>query len=64
LFEEMALPDRAWIDYERDGDEEVLAIRHALFFGSIFMHLHHPSKGYAWATVRRSVFSQTILRIV
>jgi hypothetical protein len=31
------LPDTAWIDYERDGDKEALATKHALFFRSVFM---------------------------
>jgi hypothetical protein len=30
------LPDAAWADYERDGDKDVLSIRHARFFRSIF----------------------------
>jgi hypothetical protein len=31
------LPDTAWIQYERDGNKEALATKHALFFRSIFM---------------------------
>ena len=31
------LPDTSWIQYERDGNKEALATRHALFFRSIFM---------------------------
>ena len=31
------LPDIAWADYERDGNKEVLATKHALFFRSVFM---------------------------
>jgi SAM dependent carboxyl methyltransferase len=30
------LPDAAWADYERDGNKEVLANRHAWFFRAIF----------------------------
>jgi hypothetical protein len=36
-FETTALPDAAWADYERDGNKEALASKHALFFRSIFM---------------------------
>ena len=31
------LPDPWWDDYERDGDHEALATRHALFFRTIFV---------------------------
>ena len=31
------LPDIAWADFERDGNKEVLATKHALFFRSVFM---------------------------
>jgi len=31
------LPDAAWADYERDGNKEALATKHALFFRAIFM---------------------------
>jgi hypothetical protein len=31
------LPDSAWADYERDGNKEVLATRHARFFRSTFV---------------------------
>jgi SAM dependent carboxyl methyltransferase len=31
-----ALPDAAWADYERDGDKETLATRHARFFRAVF----------------------------
>jgi len=31
------LPDAAWVDYQRDGDKEALATKHALFFRSIFV---------------------------
>ena len=31
------LPDAAWNDYERDGNKEALATKHALFFRSVFM---------------------------
>jgi hypothetical protein len=30
------LPDAAWADFERDGDKEALATKHALFFRTIF----------------------------
>jgi SAM dependent carboxyl methyltransferase len=43
-----ALPDAAWIDYERDGNKEALAAKHALFFRSIFM----PSLASALDRVR------------
>jgi hypothetical protein len=36
-FETSALPDAAWTDYERDGNKEALAAKHALFFRSVFM---------------------------
>jgi hypothetical protein len=36
-FEMSELPDAAWMDYERDGDKEALATKHALFFRSVFM---------------------------
>ncbi|MFZ0594076.1 MAG: hypothetical protein WAM39_26705 [Bryobacteraceae bacterium] len=32
-----SLPDSAWADYERDGDQEALATKHALFFRAIFV---------------------------
>jgi SAM dependent carboxyl methyltransferase len=32
-----ALPDAAWVDYERDGNREVLVNRHAGFFRAIFV---------------------------
>jgi hypothetical protein len=47
-FEMLALPDAAWTDYERDGNKEALATKHALFFRSVFM----PSLGSALARVR------------
>lgn len=31
-----ALPDDAWADYERDGNKDVLATRHAQFFRAVF----------------------------
>jgi hypothetical protein len=31
------LEDAAWADYERDGDKDALATKHALFFRSIFV---------------------------
>jgi hypothetical protein len=31
------LEDAAWAEYQRDGDKEALATRHALFFRSIFV---------------------------
>ena len=33
----LPLPDPAWAAYEHDGNEEMLASRHALFFRSIFV---------------------------
>lgn len=42
------LTDPAWADYERDGNKEVLAAKHALFFRSIFM----PSLASALESVR------------
>jgi hypothetical protein len=47
-FEEIALPDGAWIDYEQDGGKEVLATRHALFLRAIFV----PSLGSSLERVR------------
>ncbi len=32
-----SLPDSAWADYERDGNQETLATKHALFFRAIFV---------------------------
>jgi hypothetical protein len=34
--ETYVLPDAAWIEYERDGNKEALASKHALFFRSVF----------------------------
>jgi hypothetical protein len=31
------LPDAAWIEYEQNGDKELLATKHARFFHSVFM---------------------------
>jgi len=45
------LPDTAWIQYERDGNKEALATKHALFFRSIFM----PSLSLALCQVRADV---------
>lgn len=42
------LPDPAWADYERDGNNQALATKHALFFRSIFM----PSLASALDSVR------------
>jgi hypothetical protein len=36
-FEFAVLQDAAWADYQRDGDKEALAAKHALFFRSIFV---------------------------
>lgn len=47
-FEMSALPDAAWNDYERDGNKEALANKHALFFRSVFM----PSLASALDRVR------------
>ena len=47
-FETAELPDAAWTDYERDGNREVLATRHARFFRSTFM----PSLASALDPVR------------
>ena len=47
-FEMSALPDAAWNDYERDGNKEALADKHALFFRSVFM----PSLASALDRVR------------
>jgi hypothetical protein len=30
------LPDVAWADFERDGDKDALAAKHALFFRTVF----------------------------
>jgi hypothetical protein len=35
-FDSFVLPDEAWSDFQRDGDAEVLATKHAQFFRSIF----------------------------
>jgi hypothetical protein len=42
------LPDAVWLEYERDGDREALATKHALFFRAIFM----PSLASALDRVR------------
>ena len=42
------LPDAAWPDYERHGNSEALATKHALFFRSVFM----PSLASALTLVR------------
>jgi hypothetical protein len=42
------LPDAAWTDYERDGDKEALATKHARFFRSVFV----PSLASALDSVR------------
>ena len=47
-FEVFALPDAAWIDYEKDRDEASLATRQALFFRSVFV----PSLASALDRVR------------
>lgn len=47
-IETFELPDAAWAEYERDGNNEALATKHALFFRSIFM----PSLASALDRVR------------
>ena len=47
-FDESVLTDSAWTDYERDGDSKALAMKHALFFRSVFM----PSLAVALTRVR------------
>ena len=47
-FEMNALPDAAWADFQRDGDHEALANKHALFFRSVFV----PSLASALDLVR------------
>jgi hypothetical protein len=47
-IEMFELPDAAWNDYERDGNKEALATKHALFFRSVFM----PTLATALARVR------------
>jgi hypothetical protein len=47
-FEMRALPDAAWADYERDGNKQDLASKHALFFSSVFV----PSLASALDLVR------------
>lgn len=47
-FEMSALPDAAWNEYQRDGDEDVLVTKHARFFRSVFM----PSLASALDRVR------------
>ena len=42
------LPDAAWADYQRDGNEEALVSKHVLFFRSIFV----PSLASALVRVR------------
>jgi hypothetical protein len=36
-FEMKALPDAAWTDFQRDGNQEALANKHTLFFRSVFV---------------------------
>jgi|SRR5215471_386332 len=33
----LSLPDTAWLEYQKDGDAEALATKHALFFRTIFV---------------------------
>ena len=47
-IEESKLPDAMWAEYEKDGDKEALATKHALFFRAIFM----PSLASALERVR------------
>jgi hypothetical protein len=47
-FEMKELPDAAWTDFQRDGDQEALANRHALFFRAVFV----PSLASALDLVR------------
>jgi hypothetical protein len=47
-LEMSVLPDAAWTDYERDGNKDDLATKHALFFRSIFV----PSLAFALQRVR------------
>ncbi len=47
-FEMATLPDDAWVEYERDGNKEALATKHALFFRAVFM----PSLASALTRVR------------
>ena len=42
------LPDAAWNDYERDGNQQAFATKHVLFFRSIFV----PSLASALDRVR------------
>jgi hypothetical protein len=46
--EVLDLPDAAWMDYQRDGDRQVLASRYAMFFRSVFA----PSLASAITRVR------------
>ena len=47
-FDMSAVVDAAWADYEQDGNKDVLAAKHALFFRSAFM----PSLAGALTRVR------------
>jgi hypothetical protein len=47
-FEMSVLQDAAWSEFERDGNKESLAAKHALFFRSVFM----PSLASALTSVR------------
>jgi len=47
-IEVFKLPDAVWTEYERDGNKESLAMKHALFFRSVFM----PSLASALDRVR------------
>ena len=47
-FEESMLLDAMWVEYEKDGNKEALATKHALFFRAIFM----PSLASALDRVR------------
>jgi len=44
----LSLPDTAWLEYQKDGDAEALATKHALFFRAIFV----PSLASALDRVR------------
>ena len=43
------LPDTVWADYQRTGDKEAIARKHALFFRAVFM----PSLAFALPRVQR-----------
>lgn len=56
----LPLPDAAWADYERDGNEDALAMKHALFFRSIFVPSLAQVLSEAHDAERRRIFTNQV----